>query len=237
MFSFCEYVHRRSKLLSLCIISAFCLCSQIGSHYFMVICSECWAPHLKGGDISAVQKGTLSELCTSEAAFMPHWDGLLLIDTAVTQHKSSLLCFCWLLSSFVRHLQQMNLSNSQLFKQKNKLMGTADYQNGVHNFFGQYSKTWDFKWLLKLKFKNYFIWEYTKCTWETLEQGYSKYFLLKVMTVTVVDLLLCRLCTLLWTAQKDRTMRFVSRRGSRATRLSTTTTMARWWKNTMETVG
>lgn len=63
-----------------------------GSDYWIVTSSVCGAQHperLWGGglgDISAVQKDTLTESCISQAAFTPHWGSLSLIDVKALQH-------------------------------------------------------------------------------------------------------------------------------------------------------
>lgn len=62
-------------------------------------------------------------------------------------------------------------------------------------------------------------------------------YILYNITLKVIAPFFLRLCTPLWTVQKDRTTSFVSRKEWRATQHLTTTTMASLWKNTMEIVG
>lgn len=63
-----------------------------GSGYLIVASSVCGAQHPErwgvgvGGDISAVQKDTLTDSCISQAAFTPHWGSLSLIDVKALQH-------------------------------------------------------------------------------------------------------------------------------------------------------
>lgn len=67
-----------------------------GSGYLIVTSSVCGAQHPErwgwrwgvgvGGDISAVQKDTLTDSCISQAAFTPHWGSLSLIDVKALQH-------------------------------------------------------------------------------------------------------------------------------------------------------